>query len=234
VIGRRRTAHASGAHDEAPEYWVTYSDLLVTLLMVFALLLFLTLSKMQHDVQVAKDVVRGNARAVAVAAGSIGGAGAANVLFDPRTQSLSVPDEVLFGFGSAALRPEAEQALGSIATGFLRRLLTDPETWARIEAIVVEGHTDTVGTYLSNLDLSQRRAQAVMRAVIQATDGAEYAPRLRELLVASGRSEVEALRAAQLGSYDAAKARRIVLRVRFRNDELLQQIFSRFPQASAP
>lgn len=231
---RRKTAAISSLQDEAPEYWVAYSDLLVSLLMVFALLLFLTLSKMQRDVQVAKGTVDANKAAVAAAVGDIAGSGGMNVKFDPKTQALSIPDEVLFEYGSAALRAEAEKAMRGVATGFLRRLLTDEKAARRIESIVVEGHTDTVGSYISNLDLSQRRAQAVMRALVEATYGLEYAPKLRELLVASGRSEVEALRAAAAGSYDPSKARRIALRVRFRNDELLDQIFKRFSTAGAP
>ena len=232
MIGRR-ASRTTTVHDEAPEYWIAYSDLLVSLLMVFALLLFLTLSKMQRDVKVAKGTVDANNAAVAAAVGDIGGANGMHVVFDERTQALSIPDEVLFSYGSAALRPEAAQAMRGVATGFLQRLLTNEKAAARIESIVVEGHTDTVGSYISNLDLSQRRAQAVMRALVESTYGTAYAPKLRELLVASGRSEIEALRDAGAGTYDPSKARRIALRVRFRNDELLEQIFSRFsPPAS--
>lgn len=225
---------AGSAHDEAPEYWVAYSDLLVSLLMVFALLLFLTLSQMQKDVAGVKGVMDANQGAVQIAADSAAGLGDMKVVFDPKTQSLSMPDEVLFGFGSAVLNPRTKASMSAVATGFLRHLLTNPQAAARIDAIVVEGHTDSVGSYLSNLDLSQKRAQAVMTAIVEATYGADYAPRLRELLVATGRSEIEALKAAEEGRYDATQARRIVLRVRFRNDDLLEQIFSRLPQGDAP
>lgn len=219
--------HTANSHEEAPEYWIAYSDLLVSLLMVFALLLFLTLSKMQKDVKVAKGTVDANKAAVAQAVGELGTNDGVNVVFDPRTQALSIPEQVLFASGSATLRPEAQVAMKGLADGFLKRLLSNEKTVQRIESIVVEGHTDTVGTYLNNLELSQRRAQAVMAALDGYVDSSS-AGRFRELLVASGRSEIEAQHTVRYGTYDAAKARRIIIRVRFRNDELLDQIFKRF------
>jgi chemotaxis protein MotB len=227
VIGRR-AARAAVPHDEAPEYWIAYSDLLVSLLMVFALLLFLTLSKMQSDVKVAKETVDATNAAVQAAVAGLGGSGGMHVRFDPRTQALGIPSEVLFATDSATLRPASDQAVREIARGFFQRLLTDPQAVSRIESIVVEGHTDTTGSYLYNLDLSQRRSQAVMRSIVTATESEPWAAKLQELLVASGRSEVEALRAVDARTYEAAKARRILLRVRFRNDDLLAQIFGRF------
>lgn len=227
MIGRQR-ARAVAVHDEAPEYWVAYSDLLVSLLMVFALLLFLVLAQIDGRIKAAEAIFRANSAAVEAAMRGLGGPGSGSVDFDPKKQALAIRDEVLFASGSAALKPEAKVAMQKLATGFLADLVTRNGTTRRIESINVEGHTDTVGTYLYNLDLSQRRAQAVMQALVEATDDSTYAPQLRELLVASGRSKVEALRAVEQRTYSADKARRIVLRVRFRNDELLEQLFSQF------
>jgi len=232
-VMRRRLRRASAVHDDAPEYWVAYSDLLVSLLMVFALLLFLTLSKMQKNVNIAKGTIDANTAAVTAAVGTMNMTDGVNVVFDPKTQSLSMADDVLFALGSASLRPEAQSSVRALANGLFQQLLGDASATKRIESIVVEGHTDTVGTYLNNLDLSQRRAQAVMRALDAAMDTV-HAPQLRELIVASGRSKIEALRAVRAGTYDATKARRIVIRVRFRNDELLDQIIGPFFPAIKP
>lgn len=220
----------AGTHrDEPPEYWVTYSDLLVSLLIVFALLLFAALARVERQraaVQARQRVVQRtletSARATRAAADAMGDSG--SVKYDERTRTLTVRDDVLFDFGSARLRPEGVALVRAVGTRFVPRLLADTVVSRHIEAIVVEGHTDTVGTYLSNLALSQRRAQSVMRALIEAADGKPYADRLRSLLVASGRSEIEALAAIRAGTYDPARARRIALRVRLRDEELLRQL----------
>jgi outer membrane protein OmpA-like peptidoglycan-associated protein len=64
--------------------------------------------------------------------------------------------DVLFDTGRATLKPGAERALERLAQ-FLR---TNPGT-----RIIVEGHTDSVGSEAYNEELSQRRAQAVTEAL---------------------------------------------------------------------
>lgn len=230
MIGRNAAPFEASPHrDEPPEYWVTYSDLLVSLLVVFALLLFASLARMQVERATAdrtREAVRRTLAtsdlAMHTAVSALGDSGV--VGYDARTRTLTVRDEVLFDFGSAALKPHGEDVVRRIATQFLPGLLGDTAVSGHIEAIVVEGHTDTVGTYLSNLDLSQRRAQTVMRELVTMTDSEPYAELARSLLVASGRSEVDALEAASEGHYDATLARRIVLRVRLRDAEMLRQL----------
>lgn len=64
--------------------------------------------------------------------------------------------DVLFDTGRATLKPGAERALERLAQ-FLK---TNPGT-----RIIVEGHTDSVGSEAYNEELSQRRAQAVTEAL---------------------------------------------------------------------
>jgi OmpA-OmpF porin, OOP family len=71
--------------------------------------------------------------------------------------------EIYFGFGSADLTPASDTALREIAA-LLRKDAT-------LQLFVV-GHTDNVGTFQTNLDLSRRRAAAVVRALSTA-HGAE-------------------------------------------------------------
>lgn len=221
----RRGRPARGDHsDEVPEYWVVYSDLLVSLLVVFLLMLFLALTRIQAQrkaeeqrTEAVKAVVATTTGALAAAVRSMGDS---SISYDTATRTMTVRDEVLFAFGSATLRPESRELIRRIGGRFASAILTDRAVASQVQAIVVEGHTDTVGTYLSNLDLSQRRAQSVMRALVRETEGAAYAEDLRRLLVASGRSEVEAVR--QGYPYDPAKARRIALRVQLKDNDLLQ------------
>jgi outer membrane protein OmpA-like peptidoglycan-associated protein len=64
--------------------------------------------------------------------------------------------DVLFDTGQATLKPGADRALDRLAQ-FLK---DSPGT-----AVLIEGHTDSVGTDDYNLGLSQRRAQAVADAL---------------------------------------------------------------------
>jgi outer membrane protein OmpA-like peptidoglycan-associated protein len=73
-----------------------------------------------------------------------------------RPQALSLP--VPFAFDSADIQPSAKAQLDAIAAGI--RML--PAT----QKIVIEGHTDAVGTEQYNEQLSQRRAQSVRRYLV--------------------------------------------------------------------
>ncbi len=70
---------------------------------------------------------------------------------------LTLPDSILFDFGSAQLRPDSSQALTLIAEVL--------DFYADAEIIVV-GHTDSVGSPASNQALSEQRAQSVVDVLI--------------------------------------------------------------------
>lgn len=64
--------------------------------------------------------------------------------------------DILFDTGSAAIKPESSAALTEIA-----RMLTETPTLN----LHVVGHTDNVGALAGNIDLSKRRANAVVTAL---------------------------------------------------------------------
>jgi outer membrane protein OmpA-like peptidoglycan-associated protein len=102
----------------------------------------------------------------------------ANVVVEqetPRGTSLTVQNDVLFDFDKAELRPEAAEALGRVADIIRQR---------RPRAVLVVGHTDSVGGDDYNDQLSRRRAEAV-RSWLAANGGG--LPPLR----AEGRGEGE-------------------------------------------
>jgi outer membrane protein OmpA-like peptidoglycan-associated protein len=76
------------------------------------------------------------------------------VLADNRPATVvTLPEAVLFDFGSAELQPQAEAALGSVVELFRQQPGAEAE---------VAGHTDSVGSAAFNQSLSQRRATAVV------------------------------------------------------------------------
>jgi chemotaxis protein MotB len=211
-----------GEADHPPEYWITFSDLMVSLLMVFALLMFLALGKAQQETKVAQALVESNARAVREAGTALDQNGTAIVL-DSATGTLTMNSELLFAYGSSRLRPKADSLVRQIAVSLVPQLLRQPTVDSLLEEIVVEGHTDTVGSYMFNLKLSQDRAYSVMAAMLDAQQGPELAARLRELIVASGKSESHPIYIAG-NIIDAARSRRIEIHFRFRNDAILKRL----------
>jgi len=81
-----------------------------------------------------------------------------SVYRDARGTILSMSD-ILFEFGKADLKQELKENLAEIAA-ILKNLLTDSH-------VIVEGHTDNVGSAASNKKLSEQRASGVMKYLIE-------------------------------------------------------------------
>ena len=71
---------------------------------------------------------------------------------ETRGTVITLPGNVLFQSGQAALLPAAQDKLNQVADALKHQ---------EDHKMVVEGHTDSQGTESSNIDLSQRRAQTV-------------------------------------------------------------------------
>lgn len=81
------------------------------------------------------------------------------------TERLSLKDAINFDTGRDTIRPESRRILDEIAAV----LRAHPE----IKRIRVEGHTDNVGGQAYNLELSERRARAVVTALLSRAVGKE-------------------------------------------------------------
>lgn len=71
---------------------------------------------------------------------------------------ITLSGSVLFASNQATLLPEAQSRLAQVADVLLT---------TRERNLVIEGHTDSRGTDSYNLDLSQRRADAVRNYLVQ-------------------------------------------------------------------
>ncbi|MDD3060038.1 MAG: OmpA family protein, partial [Sulfurimonas sp.] len=85
----------------------------------------------------------------------------------------------------------------------------------------IEGHTDSDGTYLYNLDLSQKRAYAVMRYLLT-LDFTEKNS-LKPLLLASGRADQDTIKDKK-AQEDKELSRRIEIKFTLKNDDALHEI----------
>jgi len=85
-------------------------------------------------------------------------AGLASVQESPRGMIITLSGSLLFASNQATLLPEALARLGQVAEALLA---------TRERRLSVEGHTDSRGSESDNLDLSQRRADAVRSYLVQ-------------------------------------------------------------------
>lgn len=99
---------------------------------------------------------------------------------------LSLNAEVLFATNEYALTSEGEEAVKQFMS-VLSEVLSEEKYIGFISDIVIQGHTDTNGTYEYNLTLSQQRAQTVLDYCIgQENEIGNSLYNVNELLYAEG------------------------------------------------
>ncbi len=133
---------------------------------------------------------------------------------DPKTGRLMVSTDTNFDFNSADLKAQGKSDLDTIIPIYAEAIFTlKPEQINSIDRILIEGHTDKVGSYASNMTLSSQRANAIL-TYIDSMDEFQYKDRLLNKLTAVGRGENDAT-----GPDDSENPadRKVVIRFEFRD-----------------
>lgn len=209
-----------------PEFWASYSDLLAGMLMVFTLLLIVAMvhyaefnrKKIETQETRLKMFKMLQMRLIRDLENAFD---RDTVAIDPNTGVLQIGTGILFGEGEAELQPEGRARLIQIFDAYIQVILND-EFRDFIKEIEIEGHTNTNGTYLLNLELSQQRALAVMKVLLEHAGSNEA--RLQEMVVAGGRSFSHLVLDAN-GQEDKVRSRRIEIKFRLKEDELFSDIY---------
>ena len=139
---------------------------------------------------------------------------------DKKTGSLRLASNILFDKGSARLKDEAKIQLKEAFEEYVGALVSDTRIKPHLDKIIIEGHTDSDGGYLYNLDLSQKRAFAVMNYLLTLDFAKKY--NLKPLLVASGRAYLDAIK--RNGIEDKEASRRIEIKFRLKNEDAMHEI----------
>lgn len=148
---------------------------------------------------------------------------------DPQTGSIAFSSDVLFAFGSANLTAESKESLKEVIPLYLDVLLQE-EYRNYIAEIIIEGHTDTKGSYESNMTLSYNRANAVANFCMNQDNGLSEneISRLQRLLTVNGRSYSDPIYKPGAGpgyqEVDMDASRRVEIKFRLKEDEMIDKI----------
>ena len=144
---------------------------------------------------------------------------------DPVTGSIALESDVLFESGKYDLTEAGRQFVDQFLPVYLDVLFSD-EYESYVSEIIIEGHTDSVGGYLSNLALSQQRALAVASYVLGEqchAVSADVKNQLRPVVTVNGRSFSDRI-FDESGVEDMAASRRVVFKFRLTDEQMIQQL----------
>ncbi|CAA6828441.1 MAG: FIG00638667: hypothetical protein [uncultured Sulfurovum sp.] len=139
---------------------------------------------------------------------------------DKKTGSLKLASNIFFSVGQAKLKDEAKVELKSAFEEYIGTLVKDENIRPHLSKIIIEGHTDSDGGYIYNLQLSQNRALAVMSYLLTLDFSKKY--NIQPLMTASGRAYLDPIE--KNGVEDKEASRRIEIKFRLKNEDAMSEI----------
>lgn len=144
---------------------------------------------------------------------------------DPASGAIALESDVLFATAEYRLTDVGRARIDDFLPVYLEVLFSE-EYAPYIAEIIIEGHTDSVGGYISNLELSQQRAAAVASYVLSDTYPLISGPQrlmLRQMVTANGRSFSNPV-LDENGTEDRDASRRVVFKFRLTDEQMIDQL----------
>lgn len=196
-------------------FWVTMTDLMTALVLVFIVLFFYTYmtsyyEKIQGQLEQKKatDAMQKTLKEQNIVA---------NV---DNTGIVKISDLELFELNSYELSPKGRAYLSKFAPAYLNSIFSNDYLNKNVEKIIIEGHTDSQTfagkysedeQYMKNMDLSLKRAFTVAEFIANTPYNKTNGDRLRKMILVEGASFSSPV--IINGKEDFAKSRRVELKI---------------------
>lgn len=224
--------------EEPPNYWMSYSDMMSGLLLIFVLFLSISifqfneqsklLIEQSEEIKIQQekiDSIIGVRTHLIEALKNQFKDSNLEIDIDPQTGAIRFSSGVFFDTNKYTLKPSGKAYLNKFIPLYINVLL-NKENSKYVSEIIIEGHTDTNGTYMYNLDLSQKRAFEVTKYILsdefkEITD--EEKNKLRKIITANGRSFSNPIKNKE-GKVELDKSRRVEFKFRLKDEEMIQEM----------
>lgn len=235
--------------EEETSYWLSYSDMMAALLLIFILIISFTLmqSKSQYESKQAElekqqeiikeqeqllneqqkelDRIAGIRSDLVMALRDEFTGSSLNIKIDEKTGAITFDAGILFDVADYELTEEGKTFLKEFLPKYCNVLLDDKYN-DYVSEIIIEGHTDTNGSYIYNLELSQQRAFSVAKYCLAEGNGiisSGEMEMLRTLLTANGKSYSNPVYKED-GSVDLDASRRVEILFRLQDEEMIDEM----------
>lgn len=214
LLQRKNTIEEGGDNNV---FWVTMSDLLLGLAIIFMTLFVLamtgftqqTIEQKQQQMEVNKELIEKLNEANI------------DAQVDPMTGDIKISDLELFETGSYNLSAKGRNYLDKLMPIYINTIFSKTELVTQIENIIIQGHTDSQSyagiknpdiQYMKNMSLSLQRANSVADYMFHTNYNKNYSDKLKKILVVEGKSYSEPI--IINGKEDYNKSRRVEMRLK--------------------
>ena len=143
-----------------------------------------------------------------------------SINIDEKSGAIKFSSNILFDQGAYKLKEESKKELNGVLKNYISTLLEDKEIRKYIHGITIEGHTNSDGSYLSNLQLSQQRALEVMQFLYESNTINKDL--LNKYVSSSGKSSSDLI--YKDGVEDKDNSRRIEIKFIIKNEEAVKEL----------
>ncbi len=215
MLGTINRKRSRGKSDGEKPFWISYADLMTAMMTLFLAAMAVTMVAITRDVQQEKDKEVVRAEEIREMCKELGEAFNTHphIRVDCADNRISFGEAGRFAHNDYHLPPEVGASLADLVPVVLKS--ADGELGRKwLKQIIIEGFTDTDGSYLYNLDLSLRRSEWVMCMLLDPTKNMqldlspEQLQRVRDLFLAGGVSFNNA-------KENKDESRRVELRLQF-------------------
>ena len=148
-----------------------------------------------------------------------------DVNIDSQTGAIVLNSSVLFDLNESVLTDDGKKVLHEVLPTYCQVLLSDAYS-DYVAEVIIDGYTDSSGSYISNLQLSQARAYAVAEYLLQTSGdflSSEQNEALAQKLTANGRSQSDLILDAS-GNENAEASRRVEIKFRLKDEEMISEL----------
>lgn len=201
------------SHEDESSVFLSISDLMSALLMLFVLLLVTVLIKLAKQQE---DLAKQQQDITKIIVGELQDKLAANdieAVVNPETGDVSLRDSILFDRNSSVLKPAGKQNLQKLMPIYSQVLFENETIANQVNRVVIEGHTSAYGDADENMRLSLLRSWEVANYTLYKMPFAnkEQKQQLEQKIMVAGRGENDATKQG-----DFAGDRKVTLRLEFK------------------
>jgi outer membrane protein OmpA-like peptidoglycan-associated protein len=181
MIGTRVVSRRRPREEAEKPFWISYSDLMTALMVLFLVVMGVALLAVTNDVTAREKEEEQHRVDVDLILDRLSQAAARyeGVKVDRERRIIDFGDRARFGFNRSTLASDQEAVLRRFVPEILE--LADAGLGRQLlKRVVVEGYADRTGTYLGNLNLSLQRSQRVLCAMFASSGDALLSQRQKE------------------------------------------------------
>lgn len=207
-------------------FWVTMTDLMTALVLVFIVLFFYTYMTSTYE------RIEGSIEQQKAAENLEKSLKEQNIdaIIDGNSGVVKISDLELFEVNSYELSEKGKKYLDKFAPVYFDSLFTNDYLNKNIAKIIIQGHTDSQTykgnfsedeQYMKNMELSLKRAYSVANYMISTQYNKDNGSKLRKMIIVEGASFSSPILVN--GKEDFAKSRRVELKLVMKNEKKQQE-----------